>query len=536
MGGLSATILSVAVASLAGMVFAGSPSFGARERAFGDMSDLQRLCHLSDRDRDGRLSVSEVSDFFTMFGAAHGGVPEVELELDLVEVLMRRANPEGDGLSSSCEAFFDTKLAKRNSKLQQFHLSLTGDASERRLTFAAVGEAPSEHPLCTLSDGRNFTGLPYSYDVPARWWQPEGWVGKLYNVTFTHLQLGEEYSYSCKGSNMTYTFHTKATYMGDKPTTFATFGDMGTYVPLGFEVYNVLERSHAKTPFDFVLQQGDISYAGVDTAVPWLNISKDDEFEFVWDVFGRQIEGVAATSPWMTGVGNHEAWYNFSAFRARYPMPGSRSGGRGNFWYSFDYAGVHVVSASSEHDLSSGSPQLLWIENDLRKANLNRQSVPWVVFAIHRPLYSSDAAEYPQHSPGSYRLEQLEALLLENNVDVTVSGHQHAYERCHPSRNGTDVILPNRTWNSEDVYEAPGAPVHLMVGSAGAFQHERWIEPAPAWSGKRFNRTGTNPMDGYGFVRVTLFNRTHLRAQFESLSRKSSAFSDAFWVVRNAIF
>ena len=109
------TLLSAAVASLAGVVFAGSPSFGAREKAFSDVSDRQRLCQLSDRDRDGRLSVSEVRDFFTMFGAAHGGVPEVDLELELVEVLMRRADPEGDGLSSSCDAFFRETLANRNT-------------------------------------------------------------------------------------------------------------------------------------------------------------------------------------------------------------------------------------------------------------------------------------------------------------------------------------------------------------------------------------------------------------------------------------
>lgn len=307
---------------------------------------------------------------------------------------------------------------------------------------------------------------------------------------------------------------------------------MGTFMPLGFEVFHALARSHGASPLDFVLQQGDISYAGVDTAVPSLNITKDDEFEFIWDLFGRQIESIAAGLPWMTGVGNHEAWYNFSAFRARYPMPGAASSGEGNFWYSFDYAGVHVISVSSEHDLSDESPQLAWIARDLKKANNNREAVPWVVFAIHRPLYSSDAGEFPEHSPGSYRLRQLEGLLLENKVDLTVSGHQHAYERCHPTRNGTVLAFPRKNNDNEDVYEAPGAPVHLMVGSGGAFQHERWINPAPTWSGKRFNETAGHAFDGYGFVRVTLLNKTHLRAQFESVNGRDSSMSDVFWVVK----
>jgi hypothetical protein len=510
-------------------------------------SSSSRLCSMADRDGDGRVDPGELHGFLRLFGASHDGPspslvndgPSPSLVNARLRAVLRRADPGAGGAHASCGALFHEAVVDAAAAVgavsagEQFHLALTGSPSERRLTFATVGRGAPVHASCALSDGRNFTGLPYSYNVPARWWQPEGWVGSLYNVTFTGLQPGQSYSYSCLGSSATHTFVTVSTNTSSFPTHFATFGDMGTFMPLGFDVFQALARSHATAPFDFVLQQGDISYAGVDTAAPVLNITKGDEFEYIWDLFGRQIESVSSTLPWMTGVGNHEAWYNFSAFRARYPMPGEASDGEGNFWYSFDYAGVHVVSASSEHDLSDGSPQLAWIARDLKAANENRHVVPWVVFAIHRPLYSSDAGEFAQHSPGSYRLRQLEGLLLENNVDLTVAGHQHAYERCHPARNGTVLSRPQRRWHGEDVYEAPDAPVHLMVGSAGAFQNERWINPAPAWSGKRFNATaGHAALDGYGFVRVTLFNRTHMRARFESVSGENSSLSDAFWVVK----
>lgn len=59
------------------------------------------------------------------------------------------------------------------------------------------------------------------------------------------------------------------------------------------------------------------SYAGVDAAVAPLNMSKDDEIEAVWDLYGRQIEPVSSRIPWQTGVGNHEAWYNFSSYRGK---------------------------------------------------------------------------------------------------------------------------------------------------------------------------------------------------------------------------
>jgi hypothetical protein len=42
----------------------------------------------------------------------------------------------------------------------------------------------------------------------------------------------------------------------------------------------------------------------------------------------------------MTGVGNHESFYNFTAFNHRWQMPGDNAGG--NFWFSFDYGNVRA--------------------------------------------------------------------------------------------------------------------------------------------------------------------------------------------------
>lgn len=72
---------------------------------------------------------------------------------------------------------------------------------------------------------------------------------------------------------------------------------MGTVMPFGYAVFDKVAEIHASNPFDFVLHQGDISYAGVDISEKPLNITKDDEFEYIWDLFGRQIEPVAATAP-----------------------------------------------------------------------------------------------------------------------------------------------------------------------------------------------------------------------------------------------
>jgi hypothetical protein len=41
---------------------------------------------------------------------------------------------------------------------------------------------------------------------------------------------------------------------------------------------------------DLTVHAGDIAYAGTDSAVPALNVSKDDEFEPLWDVYGEAHE------------------------------------------------------------------------------------------------------------------------------------------------------------------------------------------------------------------------------------------------------
>lgn len=63
---------------------------------------------------------------------------------------------------------------------------------------------------------------------------------------------------------------------------------------------------------DVILHAGDIGYA--------------DGFENVWDDYMRKVEFFAAYVPYMTAVGNHEFFYNFTDFKKRFSMPGDESG------------------------------------------------------------------------------------------------------------------------------------------------------------------------------------------------------------------
>lgn len=53
--------------------------------------------------------------------------------------------------------------------------------------------------------------------------------------------------------------------------------------------------------------------------------------------------------------------------------------------YSHDYGSVHFTYISTEHDISPGSVQYRWLQRDL--AAVDRCATPWVVLALHRPLY-----------------------------------------------------------------------------------------------------------------------------------------------------
>lgn len=71
-------------------------------------------------------------------------------------------------------------------------------------------------------------------------------------------------------------------------------------------------------------------------------------------MFGELSESFAAYCPFMPGVGNHEKYYDYAAYHARYDLPKIYPG-QTNLWFSFDYGQVHVTHFSSEHSYEKGS-------------------------------------------------------------------------------------------------------------------------------------------------------------------------------------
>jgi hypothetical protein len=207
---------------------------------------------------------------------------------------------------------------------------------------------------------------------------------------------------------------------------------------------------------------------------------------------------------------------------------------------------------SSEHDLSEGSPQMNFAKADLERAVANRDVVPWIVLMFHKPIYCSTAS-------GPSFQTALEPLLLQYDVDLTITGHMHVYERIHPTNNGEVTVYPTKQRTSKgrmDVYQSQGkGPVHVVQGNAGGMQWESWQQPQPAWSAIRMangfiprNKTDIDlkevdfdPLEGpilssnytntYGFGVATAMNATHLYYYSIPIT-DSSVGEDKFWIVK----
>ena len=152
-----------------------------------------------------------------------------------------------------------------------------------------------------------------------------------------------------------FTFKTAA--LSPKTTKIVLLADQGTFMGFGSNVTRAMVRDFGEFPSEawpgLIHHGGDISYAGIDSNIPELNVTSADEWEYIWDQYGDEMMPLTSHVPFMTTVGNHEGFYNWSAFTHRYTMPVA-NGGSGNFWFSYDFEGVHFASISTEHDYSVG--------------------------------------------------------------------------------------------------------------------------------------------------------------------------------------
>ncbi|CAG5023618.1 unnamed protein product [Parnassius apollo] len=295
----------------------------------------------------------------------------------------------------------------------------------------------------------------------------------------------------------------------------AIFGDMGNK---NAHSLSYLQDEAQRGHFDVILHVGDFAY------------DMHDDDARVGDQFMRQLQPLAAMLPYMVCPGNHEEAYNFSNYRARFSMPGPRE----SLFYSFDLGPIHFVSVSTElyyflqYGLKVLDNQYQWLQEDLSEANKeeNRRIRPWIVLYGHRPMYCSNLRDdcWNNFLPNRVGLPLLglgmEPLLKQYGVDLVIWAHEHSYERLWP-------VYDEKVYNGslEHPYTNPGAPVHIITGSAGCQEKTDPFKPSPpAWSAFRSS--------DYGYTRLKAYNTTHIYIEQVDVDLKGKVI-DSFWLIKD---
>ncbi|KAL9832168.1 Purple acid phosphatase 21 [Arabidopsis thaliana] len=312
---------------------------------------------------------------------------------------------------------------------QQVHISLAGK-DHMRVTYTTddlnvasmveYGKHPKKYDKKTAGESTSYTYFFYN-------------SGKIHHVKIGPLKPNTKYYYRCGGHGDEFSFKTPPSKF---PIEFAVAGDLGQTDWTVRTLDQIRKRD-----FDVFLLPGDLSYA--DTHQP------------LWDSFGRLLETLASTRPWMVTEGNHEIesfqtndHISFKSYNARWLMPHAESLSHSNLYYSFDVAGVHTVMLGSYTPYESHSDQYHWLQADLRK-EVDRKKTPWLVVVMHTPWYSTNKAHYGE---GEKMRSALESLLYRAQVDVVFAGHVHTYERFKPIYN-----------KKAD----PCGPMYITIGDGG---------------------------------------------------------------------
>jgi acid phosphatase type 7 len=446
---------------------------------------------------------------------------------------------------------------------QELHLALTNSIDTMNIMFVTMQELAEPFVEVTLGDNTwTSAAITSTYRVPQKWWPI--FTGTIYSANMEELEPDTTYTYRVGGQvpdnsgtmkySDVFTFKTAPIPSPDRQTVVATMADHGTFELFGWKTVEVMKSKQEELSLDFVHVSGDLSYAGLSTEMKYLHVDKEDEFEHIWDLLFIQNQPVAAEVPWMVTNGNHERFYDWAAYKARFTMPTNNDlQSNGNFWYTYEYGNSRWISISSEHDLSEGSPQMKFLTQALDQAVDRRSTVPWIVVSIHKPMYCS-----AKGTPGGFA-DALEATMIKYDVDLYISGHLHCYERVHPVEKGQVTTWPERAADGTDLYRSTGkGPVQIVQGNAGGMQAEKWNQPQPEWSAVRFangyipkNSTEKAKVsvhgliddikfikdydyeDTYGFGVATFVNATHLYYQNIPVEHEAHGPGyDSFWVVK----
>jgi hypothetical protein len=153
-----------------------------------------------------------------------------------------------------------------------------------------------------------------------------------------------------------------------------------------------------------------------------------------WDHFFLRASGVFETLPMLPCVGNHEYLdQGPRLYRASFELPANGPEGiDSNLVYSFEYANAFVAVLDSTLALADSEmarKQADWLDDAL-----SRSHATWKFVMFHHPVYASHPTrECPALG------EAWVPIFDKHRVDLVLQGHDHAYLRTYPLREGRRV-------------------------------------------------------------------------------------------------
>ncbi|MBM3902020.1 MAG: metallophosphoesterase family protein [Verrucomicrobia bacterium] len=215
----------------------------------------------------------------------------------------------------------------------------------------------------------------------------------------------------------------------------ALIGDSGAGSAPQFDVARNLNQAR----YDVLLHLGDVVYPA-----PYPGLS-DTRF---LSVYRPTLRSTASFYVW----GNHDLYIPAEHLldSIRTPtndVPAERHVAdrtRPEFYYSFDAGEAHFTMLfwpySSQYAIRPGSPQLEWAERDL-----SGSAKPWKFICVHNPPATSGGHRFDDYDGNGFPDSQevaatLMPLAARHGVQMIFSGHDHNFERHHPSQ-GTHRIV-----------------------------------------------------------------------------------------------
>jgi hypothetical protein len=372
---------------------------------------------------------------------------------------------------ATCATFrkCEVRCCGADSPPEQVHLSLAStDRSIMGVSWATLNQNVS-----IVQYGTDQNNLDLISQGSVLTYPSAGWIGSLHRATMISLLPTTTYYYRVGDGVNSWSeiFNFKTFDPASKSITYAVIADMA-YDNISDDTVSVLKEMVADGKIDVVIHSGDISYA--------------DGYEPHWDNFLNKVQDIAAHIPYMVVPGNHEFWYNFTAYKSRFFMPGTlEEGGSGdNMYYMWQYGFTHFLAMNSETAIDTPmftDQEMDWVNKDL--TTVNRENTPWLISHFHRVMYctSGDC----KGSAGQILRDKAEDVFYNAGVDVVIQGHVHTYERSYPMYQNV---------STQHDYVSPKAPVYILQGASGNREGNKGAYPPqdqlPEWSAAQHNDVG----------------------------------------------